>query len=32
MVTKWGMSDKLGPLQYEEQQEGYLGMRRLASG
>jgi len=26
MVTKWGMSEKLGPLQYEEQQEGYLGM------
>jgi len=26
MVTKWGMSDKLGPLQYESQQEGYLGM------
>jgi cell division protease FtsH len=26
MVTKWGMSDQLGPLQYEEQQEGYLGM------
>jgi len=26
MVTKWGMSDKLCPLQYEEQQEGYLGM------
>ena len=26
MVTKWGMSDKLGPLQYEEQNEGYLGM------
>jgi cell division protease FtsH len=26
MVTRWGMSDKLGPLQYEEQQEGYLGM------
>jgi cell division protease FtsH len=25
MVTKWGMSDKLGPLQYEDQQEGYLG-------
>ena len=25
MVTKWGMSEKLGPLQYEEQQEGYLG-------
>ncbi|MDT9012590.1 MAG: hypothetical protein RL671_575 [Pseudomonadota bacterium] len=25
MVTKWGMSDKLGPLQYEEQYEGYLG-------
>ncbi len=25
MVTKWGMSDKLGPLQYEEQGEGYLG-------
>src|SRR4026209_2253193 len=22
MVTKWGMSDKLGPLQSEEQQEG----------
>ncbi|WP_170005148.1 ATP-dependent zinc metalloprotease FtsH [Pseudopontixanthobacter vadosimaris] len=26
MVTKWGMSDKLGPLQYEHSQEGYLGM------
>jgi cell division protease FtsH len=26
MVTKWGMSDKLGPLQYEDQHEGYLGM------
>ncbi len=26
MVTKWGMSEKLGPLQYEETQEGYLGM------
>ncbi len=26
MVTKWGMSDKLGPLQYEQAQEGYLGM------
>ncbi len=26
MVTKWGMSEKLGPLQYESQQEGYLGM------
>ena len=25
MVTKWGMSDKLGPLQYEQTQEGYLG-------
>ncbi|MBX9645299.1 MAG: ATP-dependent zinc metalloprotease FtsH [Novosphingobium sp.] len=25
MVTKWGMSDKLGPLQYEETQESYLG-------
>ncbi len=25
MVTQWGMSDKLGPLQYEERQEGYLG-------
>ncbi|MBO9498946.1 MAG: ATP-dependent zinc metalloprotease FtsH [Novosphingobium sp.] len=25
MVTRWGMSDKLGPLQYEETQEGYLG-------
>ena len=25
MVTKWGMSDKLGPLQYEDQSEGYLG-------
>ncbi|MFN7157593.1 MAG: ATP-dependent zinc metalloprotease FtsH, partial [Erythrobacter cryptus] len=25
MVTQWGMSDKLGPLQYEEQAEGYLG-------
>jgi cell division protease FtsH len=26
MVTQWGMSDKLGPLQYEQTQEGYLGM------
>ena len=26
MVTKWGMSDKLGPLQYEDTHEGYLGM------
>ena len=26
MVTKWGMSVKLGPLQYEQTQEGYLGM------
>lgn len=25
MVTQWGMSDKLGPLQYEQSQEGYLG-------
>ncbi|MCB2057719.1 MAG: ATP-dependent metallopeptidase FtsH/Yme1/Tma family protein [Novosphingobium sp.] len=25
MVTRWGMSEKLGPLQYEEPQEGYLG-------
>jgi cell division protease FtsH len=26
MVTQWGMSDKLGPLQYEEQQgETFLG-------
>ncbi|MEM8726181.1 MAG: cell division protein FtsH, partial [Pseudomonadota bacterium] len=27
MVTKWGMSEKLGPLQYEQSQEGYLGMQ-----
>lgn len=26
MVTRWGMSDKLGPLLYEDSQEGYLGM------
>ncbi|HIO92356.1 MAG TPA: ATP-dependent zinc metalloprotease FtsH [Leucothrix mucor] len=27
MVTKWGLSEKLGPLTYaEEQTEGYLGM------
>ncbi|MFC4254244.1 ATP-dependent zinc metalloprotease FtsH [Altererythrobacter xixiisoli] len=36
MVTKWGMSEKLGPLQYEDQQEGYLGMggsqRLMTSG
>lgn len=36
MVTKWGMSDKLGPLQYEDTQEGYLGMggtqRTMGSG
>lgn len=25
MVTQWGMSDEIGPLQYEEQQQGYLG-------
>ncbi len=25
MVTQWGMSDKLGPLQYEQTQESYLG-------
>ena len=30
MVTKWGMSEKLGPLQYEESQEGYLGMGQSA--
>ena len=30
MVTKWGMSDKLGPLQYEHSQEGYLGMGQTA--
>ena len=30
MVTKWGMSYKLGPLQYEQQQEGYLGMGQSA--
>ncbi|QZD96340.1 ATP-dependent zinc metalloprotease FtsH [Qipengyuania gelatinilytica] len=30
MVTKWGMSDKLGPLMYEESQEGYLGMGQTA--
>ena len=26
MVTRWGMSEKLGPLQYEASQDGYLGM------
>jgi len=26
MVTQWGMSEKLGPLQYESSQDGYLGM------
>ncbi len=25
MVTQWGMSDEMGPLQYEERQDGYLG-------
>jgi cell division protease FtsH len=25
MVTEWGMSDKLGPLNYSETQESYLG-------
>ena len=30
MVTKWGMSDQLGPLQYEQSQEGYLGMGQTA--
>ncbi len=36
MVTQWGMSDALGPIQYEEQQESYLGyggpQRRATSG
>jgi cell division protease FtsH len=26
MVMRWGMSAKLGPLLYEESQDGYLGM------
>ncbi len=30
MVTQWGMSEKLGPLQFEESQEGYLGMGQTA--
>ncbi|MBU2017740.1 MAG: ATP-dependent zinc metalloprotease FtsH, partial [Alphaproteobacteria bacterium] len=31
MVTQWGMSDKLGPLQYEEQQgETFLGYSQSA--
>jgi len=30
MVTKWGMSEVLGPLQYEQSQEGYLGMGQTA--
>jgi cell division protease FtsH len=30
MVTQWGMSEKLGPLQYEKSQEGYLGMGQTA--
>lgn len=25
MVTQWGMSEELGPIQYEEQNDGYLG-------
>jgi cell division protease FtsH len=25
MVTQWGMSNELGPLQYEERQDSYLG-------
>jgi cell division protease FtsH len=25
MVTQWGMSEAMGPLQYEERQDGYLG-------
>jgi cell division protease FtsH len=25
MVTQWGMSPEMGPLQYEERQDGYLG-------
>jgi cell division protease FtsH len=25
MVTQWGMSDEMGPLQYEEKHDGYLG-------
>ena len=25
MITKWGLSDKLGPLMYEQEEENYLG-------
>ena len=25
MVTQWGMSEEMGPLQYEEKHDGYLG-------
>jgi cell division protease FtsH len=25
MVTQWGMSEEMGPIQYEEQNDGYLG-------
>ena len=25
MVTQWGMSEEMGPLQYEERHDGYLG-------
>jgi cell division protease FtsH len=36
MVTQWGMSEALGPIQYEEQQESYLGyggpQRKAMSG
>jgi cell division protease FtsH len=36
MVTQWGMSEALGPIQYEDQQESYLGygspQRRAMSG
>ncbi len=36
MVTQWGMSEALGPIQYEEQQESYLGyggpQRRAMAG
>ncbi len=36
MVTQWGMSDELGPIQYEESSENYLGyggaQRTMMSG
>ena len=31
MITKWGLSEKLGPLMYEQEEESYLGRGQASS-